>query len=578
MRQLSDLNIRFYQYCILKTLLYSAASSCLYAGFGNSLFMPLLAAVSLGLDCLVIGFLARYFYSLNPSGGRLGQLLLLISCAILFFYPIAWDDLSYGLVLPREYLAHNSFMPINEYGVFTYFPFVEYGRTVLSFAFGNKLQMFLYRSEGLAFYLITFVTLLQISSSSFGDGKKREFPYFLTLLLLTTVSAFSVYAFVKPESFTTTCFAIAALMLIDRRASKAIIISLIAIPFKYTAAITGLPIIILALSKIRDEFEQIKLLEVAGCIAIIAITALWLFNNYSYISSPFYPLLMSVFPYSGDGVMDANEYRRVMGALLNQQDVSPTSIVSLKYFKYIATQLGGALLFLPLFPLLFGRRLKQYVSERLILLAMACTASLIIFLLILFSEFRYAYILVCIIVITITLSINNYLKGSKNRFFLKMIICLVCVQLIFVIARNYKNLIYDPSLSLFPVNLALEQKEEIDCIRSIPNKNIRTATFEQTFYFWKSPFFFIHELNEYIGINPSKKDIGYAFEKFQVKYILLRNEYKDPSFLNNLKIGGFPREMPQAVLGKLNEMYDFREVKIETCSNTHVYELLPKNK
>jgi hypothetical protein len=51
-------------------------------------FMSFIAAVSLGLDCFVIGFLARFFYSLDPSGGRLGQLLLLISCAVLFFYPL----------------------------------------------------------------------------------------------------------------------------------------------------------------------------------------------------------------------------------------------------------------------------------------------------------------------------------------------------------------------------------------------------------------------------------------------------------------------------------------------------------
>jgi hypothetical protein len=578
MRQLSDLNIHFYQYCIVKALLYSAASSCLYAGFGNTLLMPFIAAVSLGLDCLVIGLLTRSFYSLDPSGGRLGQLLLLISCVILFFYPIAWDDLSYGLVLPREYLAQNSFKPINEYGVFTYFPFVEYGRTALSFAFGNELQMFLYRTEGLAFYLITFVALLQISNSSYGEGKKCEFTYFLTLLLMTTVTAFSVYAFVKPESFTTTCFAIAVLMFVERRASKAIIISLISIPLKYTAVISGLPIIILSVSKIRHEFQKIGPLEVAGCLAMLVITGLWLFNNYSYTSSPFYPLLMSVFPYSGDGVMDANEYKHVIATLLNQQDVSPTTIVSLKYFKYIATQLGGALLFLPLFPLLLWRKTRKYISQRLILLSVACTVALSIFLLILFSEFRYAYILVCIVVMTITLSINGFLKDSSNRLFLKIIICLVCLQLIFVMARNFKNSIFDPSLSLLPVNLSSEQREEINCIRSIPNRNIRTATFEQSFYFWKSPFFFIHELNEYIGINPSKKNIEYAFEKFQVNFILLRNEYKDPSFLNSLKIGGLPREMPQAFLGKLNEMYDFRVVKIEACSNIHVYELFRKNK
>jgi hypothetical protein len=145
-------------------------------------------------------------------------------------------------------------------------------------------------------------------------------------------------------------------------------------------------------------------------------------------------------------------------------------------------------------------------------------------------------------------------------------------------ARNFKNSIYDPSLSLLPVNLSSEQREEINCIRSIPNRNIRTATFEQSFYFWKSPFFFIHELNQYIGINPSKKDIEYAFEKFQVNLILLRNEYKDPSFLNNLKIGGFPREMPQVVLGKLNEIYDFRELDVDSCINTKVYKLVLKTK
>ena len=578
LKRLNDFNVYFYSYCFVKLLLYSASTLCIFLSISNRLPITYLAAVSASLDLVVISILIRHLFSTGGDLGGVSRYLLLLSCVILLCYPISWDDLSYGLVLPHEYFARNSFEPVSEYGIFTYFPFVEYGREAMLFAFGKKTQIILYRIEGLAFYLITFASLLQIGFSAFSDLKKQEFVYFLTLLLMTTVTAFSVYAFVKPESFTTTCFAIAALMLIERRASKAIVISLIAIPFKYTAVITGLPIIILAALKIRHEFEKIKLLEVAGCIAMLAITALWLFNNYFYISSPFYPLLMSVFPYGGDGVMDANEYRRVIETLLNQQDVSPTSIVSLKYLKYIATQLGGVLLFLPLFPLLFRRGLMKYVSQRLILLAMACTAALIIFLLILFSEFRYAYILVCIIVVTIILSVNNFLKDSKNKFFLKIIVFLICVQLIFVIARNFKNSIYDPSLSMFPVNLSSEQREEIDCIRSIPNKNIRTATFEQTFYFWKSPFFFIHELNEYIGVNPSKKDIEYAFKKFQVNFILIRNEYKDPSFLKNLKIGGLPREMPQGVLGKLNEMYNLRMVKIDTCSNTHVYELLPKNK
>lgn len=576
-RKLSDISIYFYEYCIVKSLLYSASTLSIFLGFSSSLLMPLLATISSTLDLLVISILTRYFFKDDANGGRLGKFLLLASCVVLILYPLAWDDLSYGLVLPHEYLAHNSFEPISEYGVFTYFPFIEYGRTALSFAFGDKLQIILYRIEGLAFYLITFVSLLQISWSASLHSKKNEFSYFVILLLMTTVSAFSVYAFVKPESFTTTCFAIAALSYINGKSSKAIISVAIAIPFKYTAVITGLPIIILALSKIRHEFQRIRLLEIIGCTVILLITALWLSNNYLHTSSPFYPLLLSFFPYGGDGVMNGSEYKRVIEMLLNQQDVSPKSIVSFKYFKYIATQLGGSLLFLPLFLfLVFKGRLRNLISSKLFSLATASSVALIFFLLILFSEFRYIYLLICIIDMAILLAIHEFSNCIRNNNLLKIIIFLICLQLTFVLARNYKNSIYEPSLSLIPINLSSEQRDGINCIRSSPNLNARTATFDQTFYLWKSPFFFIHELNEYIGLNPSLIDIQYAFQKFDIRFILLRDDYMDRSVLLNLKFGGMPRLMPNEVMGKINKLYDLREVKTDACLNAKIYELLPR--
>jgi hypothetical protein len=579
LKKLGDLNVWFYSYCIAKSVLYSASTLCIFFSISSRLPINFLATVSFALDLAVIIVLTRLFVLAGSGSGGFGRFLLLLSCAILLFYPISWDDLSYGLVLPHEYLVRNSFEPISEYGIFTYFPFVDYGRTAMSFAFGEKPQIILYRIEGLALYLITFAFLLQIGFSTHLGSKKQEFVYFVALLLMTTVSAFSVYAFIKPESFTTTCFAISALMFINQKASKAIIIALIAIPFKYTAVITGLPIIILSLSKIRKEFERIRLIEIVGFIAIISITALWLFNNYLYTFSPFYPLLMKFFPYGSDGVINGDEYKRIMQILFSQEDVSPSSMVSFKYLKYIATQLGGTLFFLPLFLfVLFSKRFKNIVADRLMLLAVASSFALTFFLLILFSEFRYVYMLVCIIVMTTILSLIAILKNSKNNLALKFFVFLVCLQLLFVIARNFKNSIYDPFLSLLPINLSVEQLEELNCIRSSPNINARTATFEQTFYLWKSPFFFIHELNEYIGLNPSQKNIQYAFQKFNVRYLLLRDEYKDSSFLLNLKIGGIPRTMPQVVLGRIHEIYNLREIVNNSCIKIKIYELIPKPK
>jgi hypothetical protein len=175
------------------------------------------------------------------------------------------------------------------------------------------------------------------------------------------------------------------------KASKAIIISLIAIPLKYTAVISGLPIIILAVSKIRHEFQKIGPLEVAGCLAMLAVTALWLFNNYSYTSSPFYPLLMSVFPYSGDGVMNANEYKRVIATLLNSR-------MSLRLLSYLLNTLNILLLslvehcfFYRYFRCCFRAEKSGnlYTQERLILFSdSVCSIALGIFLLILLSEFQ----------------------------------------------------------------------------------------------------------------------------------------------------------------------------------------------
>jgi hypothetical protein len=577
LKQLSDFNDYFYKYCLAKILLYSASCFCIFLRISSGLFMPSIAIISSVLDLLVLTALVRYFFFVNLDGGKLGRFFLIVSCASLLSYPLAWDDLSYGLTLPQAYLVQNSFSPISEYGVFTYFPFVEYGRTALSFAFGNKLQIILYRLEGLTLYLITFASLLQIGKSVPSKSSKTKFTYLYALFLMTTVSAFSVYAFVKPESFTTTCFAIATLMFINGKSSKAIISAAVAIPFKYTAVISGLPIVILALFKVRNEISRIKFLEIFGCATIFFVSALWLFNNFQFTSSPFYPLMMSIFPYSGDGVMNSDEYRRVIETLLNQQDVSPKSIVSFKYLKYITTQLGGTLLFLPIFPLLFFKRyLSDWICSRLNLLAIASSIALLIFLLILFSEFRYIYILICIISMSVLIFIEGRLKEARINYFFKFIVFLICLQLIFVFARNYKNSIYDSDLSFMPINLSSEQREEIDCIKSMPNTKDRVASFEQTFYYWKSPFFFIHELNEYIGLNPSQQNLKYAFQKFQVKFILLRDEYKDSLFLASLKIGGFPRSMPQSVLGIIFELYDLREVKIDACINTHIYELLPK--
>ena len=172
--------------------------------------------------------------------------------------------------------------------------------------------------------------------------------------------------------------------------------------------------------------------------------------------------------------------------------------------------------------------------------------------------------------------IKTIIPAHKEKFLFRLLSVIIIFQLIFVVIRNFKNSAYDFNLSVLPINLAIEQREELSCVRSFSAGTSRVATFEQSFFLWKPPFFFIHELNEYIGLDPTAENIKYAFDKFNVKYILLPNLYKNEEFLNDLDIGGNPRRMPKSVLQKINQMYTLNRIDNNACKNTMIYHLIPK--
>jgi hypothetical protein len=172
--------------------------------------------------------------------------------------------------------------------------------------------------------------------------------------------------------------------------------------------------------------------------------------------------------------------------------------------------------------------------------------------------------------------IKTIIPAHKEKFLFRLLIVIIIFQLFFVVIRNFKNSVYDFNLSVLPINLAIVQKEELSCVRSFSAGSSRVATFEQSFFLWKPPFFFIHELNEYIGLDPTADNIKYAFDKFNVKYILLPDLYKNEEFLNDLDIGGNPRRMPRHVLEKVNLLYTLDRVYNSGCKNTFIYHLIPK--
>jgi hypothetical protein len=562
-------------YCSLKVILFS---SCLFSvHFNSKENVATLAIFSFIFDIVAILFSIRFFRSLNLKSKVLPFALLFSSCLILSLYPIAWDDLSYGLTLPKIFLAQGSFKPISEYGVFTYFPLIEYSRTLLTFAFGETLQILFYRIESLALYLSSFSLLILIYQKGLTKAVSDEYKFYCILLVMTTVSAFSVYGFVKAESFVNTCFLAAILAYLSTNRINAILITLIAIPFKYTTIFTGLPIFVMSVLGLRKQFVKPGLFLLIGVCSVFASTILWMLNNYSYTGVPLYPLLIKYFTYSGDGLINANEYAQIMKTLLDQHDVSILTIRSYKYIKYLFTQIGGLLILIPLFlPLILKKKFQSCLSNDLRMLTYGFALALVIFILILFNEFRYIYILISFIMLSYLMMIKTIIPAHKEKFLFRLLIVIIIFQLFFVVIRNFRNSTYDFNLSVLPINLAIEQKQEIRCIRSFSAGSSRVATFEQTFFLWKSPFFFIHELNEYIGLDPTADNIKYAFDKFNVKYILLPDLYRNEEFLNDLDIGGNSRLMPKSVLKKINLLYTLDVIDNSACKNTFIFHLTPK--
>lgn len=172
--------------------------------------------------------------------------------------------------------------------------------------------------------------------------------------------------------------------------------------------------------------------------------------------------------------------------------------------------------------------------------------------------------------------IKTNIPAYKEKFLFRLLIVIIIFQLIFVVIRNFKNSAYDFNLSVLPINLAIEQKEELSCVRSFSADTSRVATFEQSFFLWKPPFFFIHEFNEYIGLDPTVENIKFAFDKFNVEYILLPDLYKNDKFINDLDIGGNRRGMPKSVLQKINQLYILDKIDNNACKKTTIYHLIQK--
>ncbi len=564
-----------YIYCLFKVIVYFFGLIFIYLNKVECITILELFSVTLDIAAIVLSI--KFFRTLNLKTESLAFILILFSCSLLFFYPIAWDDLSYGLELPRIFLSQGSFKPVSEYGLFTYFPLIEYSRTAITFALGNTFQIFIYRIELLALYLLSFASLMFICQKGSTKVISDEYKFYFVLLLMTTFSSFGVYGFVKAESFINTCLIVAIVAYLSGDRTKAIVTSLIATPFKYTSIFTSLPILALAIAIPGKKFVRPSLLTLIACLAIITGTFLWILNNYKYTGVPLYPLFISNFTYIGDGLMDADEYVRTMKTLLNQQDVSILSIKSIKYFKYIFTQIGGLLLFTPIFFLIFFKNKLQFnFSKEFRWIVYGSALMLVFFVFTLFNEFRYVYVLISMTMLSVLMIIKASISPLKEKYFFYFLIAIICLQITFIGARNIKNSIYDHSLSYLPINLAIEQRKEISCIRSISESNLRVATFEQTFFLWKSPFFFIHELNEYIGLDPKADQIKYAFDKFQVNYILLPDSYKNENFISSLEIGGVPRKMPRNFLRRLNQLYTLEAINNDACESTSIYHLIKK--
>lgn len=563
-------------YIVYKTVIFAISAMSIFFGIASALFFKSICVFSVSVDLIVA-------ISLGIIIGRtcitewLSRLIFCLIILIIATYPLAWDDLAYALVLPKIFLGKNSFAPIYEYTAFTYFPFVDYADTIITYAFGNHLQPIFYRLERVVLLLSSIILIFEIiRMSCLKQQPSKKLLEYAVLLVLTSVSAFSLFSFVKPEAFIYVCFLIGVYSFLAGDFIGALTFAIVGLPFKATSIFTLIPLVVLSLIGLRKNIRVPSLYEVVGLIAIITVTTLWLWNNYIYTGDPLYPFAQSIFPYNSDGVLDASNYNSVVDLLKAQRDVSIRNLYSIPlYLKNIVTQLGFNLFFIPLFLLLLSRFHRLYNKNFLILSALVLVST-ILFLYYLFNEFRYAYGLMTVIFVSTSVYLISNSKPRYHKMIAIGLIIAVVLQLAFVVVRNIKNSVFNTQYSYYPVNLGSEQLAEVQCVNGLINPVGRVATFEQTFYLWKPHFFFLHELNEYVGMNPSSQQIKYAFEKFNVKYILLPDSYLDPFGLTRLDFGGNFREMPTNVMRAINKNYQLVALPLEGCSNTHVYELVTR--
>ena len=566
-------------YIFVKIALYSSVTILIYTGISSSLPYYILGACSIITDLLAF-FVGWNFLRPRFQSSKVLKIILIFVLITLYTYPIAWDDIAYGLVLPEIFFERRSFNPISEFTMFTYFPLIEYSRTALSYAFGNILQIFIYRLECLAIFVLAFESLFKIGEliPKSKINRDENLPYIL-MSIFTTVSAFSVFAFIKPESFIYLCFTFGVYSLLVGDSFRAFAYSFISLPFKATSIFTSLPVFFLAVISFKRGQRRLKIFEYITLALIILVTIIWLLHNYKNTGNPVYPFLQAFFPYASDGVLNGHVYDDVIALLRAQRDVSIRNLYSIKlYLKNILTQLNFLLI-----PLLAGifficnGKVKAFVTIKFKNLLILILISFLLFLFKLFNEFRYAYGPVSLIALTALIIIANtkFLTFSAN--FKRIIILIIILQLCFITARNIKNSSINFSRSYFPMNLSVEQIAEVNCVNSIDSPAGRIATFDQTFYLWNAQFYLLHELNEYIGMYPTSNEVRYAFDKHKVKYILLRDQYLEQEHLDSLDFGGNYRQMPSNVLKRIREVYSLERVDLPKCSNYSIFLLKPKN-
>lgn len=512
-----------YHYFIFKVCIYAVTMLLIYSGTElNSLYQGLLS-VSSFVDLTVI---LTCILAVNKSKFSYKGLFYGLSLASIFLIalaPIPFDDLSYGLTLPQKIFEKKSFFPIGGYGVFSYFPSIDFSRTVLTFAFGGKSQLFFFRIEAIAFFLTSIFLLNKIFKLSTKNIVLDEgSSLFGVLLIFTSFSAVSVFAFAKPESFILLAFLLAIYYSLIYDFQRAFICAFAGLPFKYTSVFSLAPVLFFSLTSLWQSNRQIFKGNLLIVLLVIVILIPWLNNNYQNTGSLLYPFLTNYFSYTSDGVMDNIEYKKVISFLFSQQDVSLTGIISYKYFYYIGTQLAFVLplmvfALLNLYSTSFRFRFSS-VYRGIFLLSLLAFS---IFMMSLFSEFRYIYGLICIFALpSVVLIIGN--TGSKYQNLLKLLFSLMIVlQIVFVTIRFVRNSSFDLKLISFPVNLSTSDIAVVNCVNSLnssdPDSSI--ASFDQAFYLWNKPFFFLHELNEYIGLSPSTANIIYAIKKIIIKYL-----------------------------------------------------------